>query len=63
MTLTVDDIKRRRELEIAVRVWYHECTGRHIRSRAHLASVTKDYQLAKAVAAVLGDPGEDVEAE
>jgi hypothetical protein len=58
--MTIDDIRRRRELEIAVRSWYHECTGRHIRSRAHLASVTKDYQLAKAFAEVLGD--EDIEA-
>jgi hypothetical protein len=55
-----DEIKQRRELEIAVRTWYYECTGRHIRSRAHLASVAKDYAIAKAVAAVLGD--EDAEA-
>ena len=58
--MTIDDIRRRRELEIAVRTWYYECTGRHIRSRAHLASVTKDYQIAKAINAVLGD--EDAEA-
>ena len=59
--MTVDEIKQRRELEIKVRVWFYECTGRHIRSRAHLASVMKDYALAMAVDAVLGN--EDAEAE
>ena len=57
--MTTDEIRQRREREIEVRVWYHQHTGRHIRSRAHLARVMRDYQLTKAVDAVLAE--EDAE--
>jgi hypothetical protein len=57
--MTIDEIKQQRDLEIAVRTWYYERTGKYIKSRACLTRVTKDYTLAKAVEAVLGN--EDAE--
>jgi hypothetical protein len=57
--MTVDEIKQRREREVEVRAWYHQHTGRHIRSRNHLLRVMRDYALAKAVDAVLAE--EDAE--
>jgi hypothetical protein len=57
--MTTDEIRQRRERELAAARWYHERTGRHIRNRAHLTKVVKDYQLARAIDIVLAE--EDTE--
>jgi hypothetical protein len=57
--MTVDEIKQRRERELEATTWYFERTGCHIKNRAHLTKVMKDYALAKAIDIVLAR--EDVE--
>jgi len=53
--MTVDEIRQRRERELEATTWYFERTGRHVRSRNHLAEVMKDYQIARAVNIVLAE--------
>jgi hypothetical protein len=57
--MKVESIKQRRERELEATTWYYERTGRHIRNRAHLNKVMRDYQLAKAIDIVLAE--EDAE--
>ena len=53
--MKVESIKHRRERELEATTWYFERTGRHIRNRAHLNKVMKDYQLARAIDIVLSE--------
>jgi len=59
--MSADEIKQRRERELEATTWYFERTGRHVRSRNHLAKVMKDYALARAIEVVLAE--EDMETD